>query len=391
MTAAPPGPKEIQAAIAAFPGAKSLLDALCAALPGDVAVYGGAIRDLLTVGYVRNDIDILVTGTYVGPFADVVRNAVASLGVTVTDHPPTHVIVSWPSVNSHFDVHYPRESLLAGLVRSDFTANGIAFSWRNRSIEDPLEGVRHLTEKRLVLHSPQYIVTDAPTFARMFRTAASLKLPIDEPTEAILRRFAPLVSLHNGKTNVRTLFEFLKFFSLVEITPYLRQMNRTGLVEGLFPELAIAATVLLGPRQSILDRNVELAGTFDTIRSTPEVHEFLDCAIGNGITNRGIMRLMTLFLDLGRAYAEMKPNAPYVEAEAGKNLKLFGTRIEARLLRHIAARYREASTLAEIFSHLPLIFESIDEGALIENVPDSFRPHAIVLRSLVEAARSKAR
>jgi hypothetical protein len=298
----------------------------------------------------------------------------------VIDHPPTHVVVKIPGMASHIDIHYPRASALAALVRSDFTVNGIGFRWAERKIEDPLGGEEDFKNRKLRIHSPQYIVTDAPTFFRMFRTAVNLGFELDAPTQSLIRRFSPLASLHRGRTNVRTLFEFLKFLSLPKIGPWFRQMNRCGLIEGLFPELAIPACIMISQEHSILSRNVELAIAVENMRTAPEVATFLDTGAGVGITNRGIVRLVLLFFELGRAYHQLEPRAPYVRSEAGNDAAAFASAIESRLLGFIAARYSEAAGVPELLRDVPGIFSGPVTGE------SETSPYAAIVRGILEAA-----
>ena len=80
--------------------------------------------------------------------------------------------------------------------------------------------------------------------------------------------------------------------------------------------------------------------------------------LGLGISNRGILRLLSFFLDLGGAYAAFKPDAPYITAVSNGDLQAFAKRIEQNLLSHIASRYRESKEVSELFTELPsqLIF-----------------------------------
>ena len=350
---------EIAAALEKIPGAAELLDAFVDALGHGVAIFGGAVRDIIAFGQVGHDIDILTFGSSKDDFRSAALSVAAKLGAATKDQTGTHIALTLPSSDIFFDFHYPKRTFLEGLVRSDFTVNGIGYLWPERKLEDPLGGVSDLQNRRLVIHSPQYIVTDAPTFPRMFRTAARLGVPIDAEAEKILRRFSPLISLHQGKTNLRTLFEMLRFFSHPLIAPYLRKMHEVNLIEGLFPELAIASETRISQGRSILTQNVERACSFDDAGLEAGVKQFLNDPIGEGVTNRSLVRLMSLFLNLGESYERYKPEAPFIKGVSGGNKNQFATRTERNLLAHIGARYKDSPELRDFFIELPAVFHSI--------------------------------
>lgn len=348
--------KKIYALICEIPQAQLLLDSLAQSNQFGVAIFGGALRDLIAFGKLGHDLDILIYGEKREGFTLYVKETAERIGAEMIDYPGSHIVLRTSTSKVTFDVHYPKHSFLEGLVRSDFTVNGIGYLWREKEIADPLGGVSDLKARRLHIHSPQYIVTDAPTFPRMFRTAAKLGFPIEGEAAEVIRRFAPLISLHSGKTNVRTLLEFLKFLSLEKIGTHLRQMNSLMLIEGLFPELAVCATVLLPSKQSILTRNVELAALLDTVHGAEGIRQFLDTEVAIGISNRGLLRLAVLFLDLGYAYEAFNPNAPYIKAMIGSHPMSFVDRMEKNLISHAASRYKESPDLCRFIAELPLVF-----------------------------------
>jgi hypothetical protein len=81
----------------------------------------------------------------------------------------------------------------------------------------------------------------------------------------------------------------------------------------------------------------EIRNDIETVVYGETVTEF---PIGSGINNRAILRFLLLFLDLGLAYQNIKPDAPYVRACTEHGVD-FSNVIKHRLLAHIASRYRE--------------------------------------------------
>jgi len=384
----------IHSLVCDIPRAKLLLDSLSQSSQFGIAIFGGAIRDIIAFNSLGHDLDILVYGEKREGFSLYVKEAAERIGAEMIDYPGSHIVLKTPESAVTFDIHYPKHSYLEGLVRSDFTVNGMGYLWKERRIEDPLGGVSDLEKGRLVIHSPQYIVTDAPTFPRMFRTAAKLNFPIEGETEEIVRRFAPLISLHSGRTNVRTLLEFLKFLSLEKIAHYLRQMTACLLVEGLFPELAICATVQLPSQQSILARNAELGAMLENMQMAEGVKTFLDSSVGFGITNRGLLRLGMLFLDLGYAYEAFRPEAPYIKAMIGSHAVTFVERMEKNLISHAASRYQDAPDLCRFLAELPLAFKIMrtsgsarEADAAAASLSPSSRSIMQIMIALISAAQ----
>ncbi len=394
MTEIAPSQKIFEA-LSKIPLAQEILSALEVETELDVAVFGGTIRDILFSHEPGRDLDILVFGERQNAFRSGVDRVAKKLALRLIDYPGSHLVLVPSLGGATFDVHYPKKTFLEGLVRSDFTVNGMGFRWKTKQLDDPFFGRKHLAEKKLVMHSPQYVVTNPANFPRMFRTAAKLGFTIEGETEAIVRHCAGMIALHDGKTNTRILIEFLKFLSVPQIARPLRQMNQLRLIEGIFPELTILSSVRSSDSHTILERNIELSAMFDSFNAAPELRNFLTKDVGLGITNLGFIRLMALFIDFGAAYSGFKPDAPYLKAIAEGDLSKFARRMELNLLMHIASRFKEARDFSALFNELPAVLGYLPEAlkSTIEvPMPESISsPTKAWTLVLVQALRSVSR
>ena len=381
----------VTAALEGLPEVRTILDAVSEESGLSVAIYGGALRDLALRGAPGHDLDVIVYGDSTIDFREAMQRVGARTSAKLIDYPGSHIVVTPQSSGVFLDIHYPKESFLAGLVRSDLSINAIGFLWKERQLTDPFEGIRDLDERKIRMHSPQYAVTNPANFPRIFRTAAAVGFPIEGTTEGILRRCAVMIGLQDGRANVRTLLELLKFLSAPTIGPYLAQMHRFRLIESLIPELTPAASVGVSPQQSILDRNVALAAALDSIETTDQIRHFLSADLGRAVTNRGFIRFIALFLDLGNAYYLFDRTAPYIQVVSNGDAERFARHSETRLLSHIAARYAEAKELSTFLAGIPEVLSFLAQTGS-PNPPESLGPQdrdrAVLLRALIRSIQS---
>lgn len=324
-------------------------------------LYGGAVRDLLAFGRPTGDYDLITVPAAAQGVCDTsqfeiaVSACAARLGCECAIYKNHHIAFSRPGSGLSFDVHYPCQDPVEKLIRSDFTINGIAFDCEKNGLFDPFGGLADLKNRRLHIHSPEYVITNPPNFPRMFRTAYRMGLKITGETEAVIRKYAHLISLHDGKTNVRTMLELLKFFSQPALQGYLYQFNELGLVSYLVPELAPLAE-LAAPSSSQLTQNILAAERLDQGPFGAAWEGVLSKAVDLGISQRGILRFVLLFDGLGQAYAALGRGSPFSQHVSGGDPTAFARRMQENLTNHAAARYREIPTVYAAMREMNQVF-----------------------------------
>lgn len=130
--------------------------------------------------------------------------------------------------------------LEADLKGRDFTVNAISFSLGSAFVPgewipyDPLQGIRDLEHRILRMASPDCFEQDPLRMLRAFRLAAQIGLTIDDPSrQAIKKRASNLTRCASER--IRN--EWFLLLSQPASVAAIREMDESGLLEVLFPEL----------------------------------------------------------------------------------------------------------------------------------------------------------
>ncbi len=138
--------------------------------------------------------------------------------------------------------------------RRDFAANALYYHIDDFSIWDFVGGVADIEQRRLrLIGDPEDRFREDPVrMLRAVRFAAKLGFSIDPPTEAPIRRLAPLL---DGVPPARLFDESLKLFLSGYGTKTYRLLRDYGLFEHLFP---LAAAAFAQPPYAYAERMLEL-------------------------------------------------------------------------------------------------------------------------------------
>ena len=309
------------------------------------------MRDLLLRRELSNDMDVIVAGDNPERLVSLAQEIGKKLGLECVHHAGMNVELRDRSTGKTIDVHYPTKTVELGLAYCEYTLSSVGFVWNTKSLCDPFGGLKDLQDKRLVLHSPQYVLSNPRYFPRLFRIAATLGFEMQAEVLSLLRRFYPLVSNHAGVTDLKPVNQLLQFLSMPAPGKYLNYLHQCGGITGLFPELEIANAVQIDAG-TFLDRNVAAAADFLVEHYATDAQKFLNFEIAPKVTHLGLIRLMLMFTQMGRAYYDFKPDAPYV-AGVSKTPQEFILRIERNLLRHVGARLQQSTELKTLFQSAP--------------------------------------
>jgi tRNA nucleotidyltransferase/poly(A) polymerase len=202
----------------------------------EVYLVGGLIRDGLK-GLETRDVDLVQNRDSLkaaGIFAD---RSGGTLVLLREEGGMARVILG----DRTFDfAQYRGPDLKGDLQGRDFTVNAIAFhlpqAFNDRPWEpfDPLGGINDLDAGRLRMVSVRSFEQDPLRLLRAFRLSAQLDLSLTPDTREAIRNYSSLL-IRPAPERIR--YEWLLFLSQSDGFPHLQEMDKTGLLAVLFPEL----------------------------------------------------------------------------------------------------------------------------------------------------------
>jgi len=257
---------------------------------GSSFVVGGFIRDSFA-GKIARDVDIVVQGD---PFA-VAQEVARGLGGSFVPLDQKHciarvVLTSRPEGESDASASRPESLVLDfaryegsiedDLARRDFTIDAVAVPTRviaarlsgtgqvtggaDDSTIDPLKGLVDLAEGRLRACGANVFVDDPGRLLRAVRLARELGLTIEPVTESRIQKYAHLISEVAAE---RTREELLKILSMPNADAGIRDLDRLGLLAGIFPELDTCRDVEQPTCHfwDVLEHSIQTVGTFEFV------------------------------------------------------------------------------------------------------------------------------
>lgn len=196
-----------------------------------VFIVGGSIRDHL-LGKLPVDFDIVVSKNF-ARFAEKMGKILSRRVITLgRDKMPVCRIVSNGTV---FDISPLKgDDIEQDLKQRDFTVNAMAYSIQSGEIIDCTGGRKDLLNKSVRMVSDDAFKEDPVRLLRAFRIAAALNFEIDTHTMGIIEQDARLLK-KSAAERIRE--ELFAFFHTHRSCHYLEQMDKSGLLLEIFPDL----------------------------------------------------------------------------------------------------------------------------------------------------------
>ena len=232
----------------------SALDALLKR--GKVYEVGGAVRDRLMTGRSpQKDRDYLVTGIPYDELTGILKRhgRVDLVGKSFG-------VIKFTQLSHTFDITLPRREFSTGvghadfevdfdpalpvevdLSRRDFTINAMAVDVENETVIDPLGGLKDIERRLLRMTSPRSFEEDPLRMLRAMQFAARFGFEIEAETLASLKQQAPLISSVSAERIQEEMNKLLEHSD--KPSHGFRLMQQTGLLDHLFPELALCVGV----------------------------------------------------------------------------------------------------------------------------------------------------
>lgn len=198
--------------------------------PG-IYLVGGTIRDIL-MGKQPTDYDITAQSPCEPLAHRIARNAgsrVIPLGK------PGWTIYRVVAGELTIDVApLEGETIHEDLKRRDFTVNAMAWDVNQRRLIDPFNGRQDIREREIRMVAPENFLSDPLRLLRAFRLGAVLQFLIEPATQAEIRKRVDKIGVAAGE---RIREELMKMLACRKCDSYLREMDATGLLTEIFPEL----------------------------------------------------------------------------------------------------------------------------------------------------------
>ncbi|MCA1960947.1 MAG: HD domain-containing protein [Desulfomonile sp.] len=352
------------------PEVRSLLATLNRAAPR-VYLVGGAVRDRFMGRDRGNEVDLLLDGDAVA-VAERVAGPVGR-GVAFVPLDPARgtarLVLGRGSRTVTIDVTtLRRPTLEADLAARDFTINALALALddflagRSGPVLDPTGGLRDIEAGVVRVCSAESFVEDPLRILRAFRFKADLGFRISDETLELIPASLPALA---GVAGERIRDEIIAMLAAERSTDSLREMDRCGLIDALFPDLAPMRGLDQNPYHHLdaWSHTLEAVRQLEILLTAADrfgdlaqiVRSYADEEPVAGRPKRALLKLALLFHDAG------KPHTMSVDT-AGK-VRFFGhEKISLEIFQNAGSRLKLASRELRLVGDLvaghmrPMIF-----------------------------------
>ncbi|MGB8980267.1 MAG: HD domain-containing protein [Anaerolineales bacterium] len=223
-----------------------LIDKVRDILPDqEIHLVGGAVRDLL-LNRLSHDLDFAMPANGISLARRVANALQAGFMVLDEERDTGRVIVTEPDGTRTFldFAVYRGKDLEADLRARDFTVNAIAFSPRDQTLIDPLNGTADLRAKLIRACSPTSLSDDPVRILRAIRQAAAFEFKIDPETRKAMKQAASLLPKVSPERQRDELFKMLEG---PRPDASMRALEMLGSLPYLLPELPLLKGVEQSP------------------------------------------------------------------------------------------------------------------------------------------------
>jgi len=295
---------------------ENLLERLRAFLVArDTPAYlvGGTVRDIL-LGRVTHDLDVSVQGDaseLARAFADehgaafFIMDATFDVARVIFNQGETREVVDFARLRG--------TSVEMDLATRDFTVNAMAadagtWSGNPDAVIDPFHGLADMAAHRLRGVSAETFVNDPVRLLRAIRFEAELEFALDDATENLIRRDAPLITHAPGE---RVREEFMRILSARNVLRHLKRLDSLGLLGYVVPELNALRGVTQSPPQiyDVFEHSLHAVGAVEETERAGYM-DIAQAAFGEQLrehfkqhsyySRRELLRLTLLLHDIGK-------------------------------------------------------------------------------------------
>jgi putative nucleotidyltransferase with HDIG domain len=261
-------------------------------------VVGGSVRDLF-LGVTPADYDIAVLQfpeKYAMDLAACVKGHIVEIGKN------KQVIYRVITEKNSFDVSgIEGNGIEDDLARRDFTINAVGYNLSSGEITDLFGGLNDILVKKIRMVSKDVFVKDPVRLIRAYRMATTLDFEIEEATMQAITDNAPLITKAAGE-RIKT--ELFKILSHPKSYGHIKQMQETGLLSGIFPELKALQGCIQNRyhEYDVMDHSFEAFSRLETLLNDKRAHtETIDFPVSAMNEKRSaLLKYSILLHDIGK-------------------------------------------------------------------------------------------
>lgn len=269
-----------------------------------IYVVGGTVRDLFT-GKKSYDRDIIVVNEDAKEFALKLNELFDSAYVPLDEENKIYRIVLHELEDNKqniIDVTNPvGGSIETDLRRRDLTINAIAVNIRTGEILDLFGGITDLQNKTLNYIEETNFVDDPLRLLRVYRFQALLDFELTAETISVICKYTDLIS---KPAKERINYELMKLFSGEYVYTALLNMNKTWLLEEIFPIVKELKQVPPNTHHhlDLLNHSLETTRQIQLLynQADEKVKEHLDKADFGGFSRLTHLKLAGFLHDIGK-------------------------------------------------------------------------------------------
>ncbi len=283
-----------------------ILSRIAAEFSGNnIYVVGGTVRDYL-MGKVSYDRDLIITDMEAKDFAQSLNKIFNSTFITLDEENKIYRLVLKDSDDIHnpqmIDITNPIDnSLEMDLMRRDLTINAIAVNINTGEVIDLFGGVADIKNKTLNYIEEGNFMDDPLRLLRVYRFQATLDFDLGSDTIHAICKYSDLIE---KPAKERVLYELMKLFNGDYTAKALINMNKTWLLEEVFP---IVKELKQVPPNShhhldLLNHSIETVNQIQMIyeNSDDRVKEHLNRCDFGGFPRLAHLKLAGFLHDIGK-------------------------------------------------------------------------------------------
>lgn len=279
----------------------------------EIYIVGGILRDF----YLEKenfDKDIVVVNTDVKHFSQGLAKFMDATFIELDEENKIYRLVLRDKVNCIDVAAVIGANIEEDLIRRDLTINSIAVNLSSFEILDLNNGLNDIKNKKIRHISEQNFVDDPLRLLRVFRFQSLLGFEVDNDLKKIV---VSQVKNINKSAKERISYELLKLFSGDFCDNSLFEMDKSGLLEELFPISKDLKTVPpnLHHHLNLFDHSIEVVKQIQVLygKSGSDVKEHLQRVDFGGFSRLTHLKLAAFLHDIG------KPSTWTIEEDTGKH------------------------------------------------------------------------
>lgn len=192
----------------------------------DFYLVGGTIRDII-LNKEPLDFDFVVNNSGIKG-AKIFGKKIKGKFIVLSEKDDEARVVAYKTIFDFKGLN--KKTIIEDLSERDFTINAIAFSFKEKKLIDPFEGIKDLKNKKICLTNDFVLYQDPLRILRAIRFACELGFKIDKKIFEIGKK----ISLVNTAKE-RISYEFFRILATDKSYSYIKKLYNTRLLAQIFP------------------------------------------------------------------------------------------------------------------------------------------------------------